>query len=96
MYHGVAVAEPLRDEHHEHEWDEQCRREHERACDDEGRRGVEAVVTADCDAEHRRDRRERQEERGAPPLVAGGDAVAQGCHRGDGGQDVDQGGVGGR
>ena len=81
---GVAVADPLRDDDREHERDEQRRREHERAGDDERGRRVEAVVAADGDAEQRREGGERQQDRRLPPLVARGDALAQ---RGDGGDE---------
>ena len=80
---GVAVADPLRDDDREHEWDEQRRREHEGAGDDERRRRMQAVVAADRDAEERRERRKRDQDRRAPPLVARRNPLAQRCGGGD-------------
>ena len=84
---GVAIADPLRHDDREHERDEQRRREHERAGDDERGRRVEAVVAADGNAEQRREGGERQQDRRLPPFVARGDALAQ---RGDGGDECER------
>ena len=93
---GVAVADPLRHDEREHERDEQGGRQHERSRDDERRRGMEAVISADRDAEQRCNGGERQQDRRLPPFVARRDPRAQRRHGGDQRADLDQGRVGGR
>jgi hypothetical protein len=53
----------------EHECHDEKRRQHKRSGDHERRRGVEAVVPADGDAEQRRDGGEREQDRERQPLV---------------------------
>ena len=64
----VPVANGERDVQRDHERDDEERRQDERSRDHERRRGVDAVVPADRDAEQRRDRGEREQDREGQPL----------------------------
>jgi hypothetical protein len=73
--------------------------EDERACDDERRPGVEAVVAPDGDAEERRRGRQGRQEGKRGPLVRADVARDDGGDRGDGrcqadDGDVERGGLG--
>jgi hypothetical protein len=80
----------------EHECHDEKRRQHKRSGDHERRRGVEAVVPADGDAEQRRDGGEREQDRECQPLVLRRRVSCDGDSRRDEGGKRDEGGVCGR
>ena len=91
----VAVADRERSVQCENEYDDEERRQHERAGDHERRRGVEAVVPADGDAEQRRDGGERKQDRERQPLVLRRRVSCDGDGRRDESGKGDDGRVGG-
>ena len=92
----VAIADRERSVQCEHECHDEKRRQHERSGDHERRRGVEAVVPADGDAEQRRDGGERKQDRERQPLVLRRRVSRDGDSRRDEGGKRDDGGVRGR
>ena len=78
----AALLHPRRDVQEHGHSDDERRRQDERARDDEGRTGVEAVVPADADREERGERGEREEDREGDPVRA---RRRDGRHTGDGG-----------
>ena len=86
----VAPAHDLRDMQCRHEGEQPQRVEDERARDDEGRPGVQAVVTADRDAEERRDGRQRQEQCKRGPVVVAGTVDGDRRRRGGECRDADR------
>ena len=78
---GEALLQPRGDEEDDGERDEQLGWEHERAGDDEGRAGVEAVVAADADPEERRCGSQRGEHGERDPVGCGWRRLREGDGR---------------
>ena len=65
---GLIGSRPQRQMEREDESDDQCRRQHERAGDDERGPGMKAVISADRDAKARGEGCERKQQRERHPL----------------------------